>query len=402
MNLGIFLKGFDAYDGHAIPLIQSIRKENENINFFLIHMNSIFRFKEIVSSNEVRLVDVRALSNLKKILIESKIDALIFLETSHIISLYVITLCRELKIKTIFYQHGLQDNVEDIESKGFVHMLYHGGMYGIIRKYFKIYSFLFRNVLYLKHWVFFLRVLFKKTASLITKPDIALSQLFGEAAIKCNVAFVYGEADKRKLIDYKGYTESEIIISGYPLAIPQKDCVVNEKQVLYISSAFRIAHTANISIEEEKKHYLELYRHVVAVDCDLVIKIHPREDLLFFEELFRDKARVRVYRLDNLSELVLESSIVIGHNSTALFYAIKYYKPIIILNTIFPVKITFSYLKFGIGFETNIYELQDQIASLRSSGILIQKENYQRFISDFISEQPIASGKYMSDYLSTN
>ncbi|MCZ6702041.1 MAG: hypothetical protein O6940_03260, partial [Ignavibacteria bacterium] len=74
---------------------------------------------------------------------------------------------------------------------------------------------------------------------------------------------------------------------------------------------------------------------------------------------------------------------VMSEFSTALFYAIKYYKPIIILTSEYFKSYPFDYTKHGIGIKSNLNNLS---AVIRESMSLKPEKDksYREFISNFL------------------
>jgi len=175
-----------------------------------------------------------------------------------------------------------------------------------------------------------------------------------------------------------------IIISGYPFKDPlTTDSPIQSefKKFLYISSALRHVGVIPITKEEEKVFYENLYEQVNAAGYKLIIKLHPQEEVRVFESYFNQNQNVEFYKNTNLANMVIDADIVSGDYSTAMFYALRYFKPLLIIESKFFRDYPFDFTKFGIGIKIPVMKINKTL----NKGIEIDKNNYHSFLRNYLS-----------------
>ena len=179
-----------------------------------------------------------------------------------------------------------------------------------------------------------------------------------------------------------------VFITGYPFVssekIKNKSTSKNKtKTVLYLSTALRTAGVIPMSIGEEKDFYQRVNREVKKAGFKLVLKLHPIED----ENLFRTyfiKNDVEIVRSGNLSDLTYDADIILGEYTTAFFYPISQFKPIIIIESKYFKDFPFDFSKFGIGIKTEVEGLSNVINHTKK----LSKQNradYDAFSKKYIN-----------------
>lgn len=246
------------------------------------------------------------------------------------------------------------------------------------------------NILRSKKKGFLFEVVKQKTSHLLNKNGLEYLPKYGLVDNHVDYAFVYGDNDKKYLVSSMNMNPENVFITGYPFAPNEKykdpDEKPNEncqKTVLYLSTALRTVGVIPISIKEEKQQYQKVYQQVTQSGYKLKLKLHPLEDEDLFKSYFDDND-VEVNRIANLSDSMHESDIVIGEYTTAFFYAIRAYKPIIIVNSPFFDEYPFDFTKFGIGKKSDVESLGQTILE---SERLTEKErkDYDYFSSTYIN-----------------
>ena len=129
--------------------------------------------------------------------------------------------------------------------------------------------------------------------------------------------------------------------------------------------------------------YRNLYEQVAAAGYKLIIKLHPQEEIRVFENYFNQHENVGLYRDANLANLVIDSDIVSGDYSTAMFYAIKYFKPLLILESKFFKVYPFEFTNFGIGRKISV----TKISAVLNEEIEIDTKKYNSFLISYLSSQ---------------
>ena len=129
--------------------------------------------------------------------------------------------------------------------------------------------------------------------------------------------------------------------------------------------------------------YENLYKQVNAAGYKLIIKLHPQEEVRVFENYFNQNQNVEFYKNTNLANMVIDAEIVSGDYSTAMFYAIKYFKPLLIIKSKFFTDYPFDFTKFGIGIKIS----ETKISSALNKGIDIDSNNYHSFLKNYLSSK---------------
>jgi len=207
---------------------------------------------------------------------------------------------------------------------------------------------------------------------------------YGLKGVQCDYAFVYGNNDKNYLIESMNMDPERIVVSGYPFLDPRKEPSFSKKKtILYLTPAFRATGILPLSINEEKEFYISLYKQVAKAGYKLDIKVHPNDDFSLIKSYLRDFDEINIYENENLADLTIGASLVISDFSTALFYAIKYYKPIIILTSKYFKSYPFDYTKHGIGLKSDLNNLSNVIKEAINFDPEKAK-SYRKFIRAFL------------------
>jgi hypothetical protein len=222
-----------------------------------------------------------------------------------------------------------------------------------------------------------------KTRHLFFEKDKTKIPKYGLKNNHCDLAFVYGESDRDYLNRSMDMSNENIVISGYPFIEPLSiDAPIQSEsnKFLYISSALRHVGVIPITKEEEKVFYKNLYEQVNDAGYKLIIKLHPQEEVKVFENYFNQNQNVEFYKNTNLANLVIDSDIVCGDYSTAMFYAIKYFKLLLIVESKFFKDYPFDFTKFGIGIKIS----ETKISSTLKDEIEIDSNNYRSFLNNYL------------------
>ena len=380
-NIAFFIKRLQYFNHHILHLIETGNRERK---YYVFHLESIYAKEYTLpahSSDNVFFIDINRLPNIKAFLVNNNIALFVFPDPKNIIDFLLLQICHDIGIKTIYSQHGFRINFNVFSAnrlfpKKRIFMV--DKM--IIKKYFMYYRIVLTNAIYLSHRPKFVADFIAKTFKLLINPAEELS----ETLYLCDKAYVYGTYDKDILMKYYGYKEENIIVHGYPIFLKVNRFVQNTETdfVLYISSGLRETGVLNISFEEEIEFYRTLSFQVARTNNSLVVKLHPTENLEHYVAHFKNDNRIKFYYDENLEILTNKAKIVIGDYSTALFYPILLYKPIIILTLDYMNEFPFDYSKYGIGVKTSLSNLSSVI-NLQST-YQIDKSKYDKFIEYFI------------------
>jgi hypothetical protein len=362
-NIAFILKDLAAFDLHIKPLIDY--SGSDNYNFYVYHVNNFYSPEIIIKNNNVCFIDLSKNKNATTIICKHKINFIISINPGNIFDLFIISVAKVLNIPTAYYQHGVQLDFTSFDPRS----LYQGNSLRkkmlSIRKYAFFYSFFFYNILTSKKRKLLIKTIKIKTIYILNNKNLRNQPKYGIKENHADYAFVYGESDKDYLIKSMNMCSENIFISGYPFVpfdkFKNKTALENKrKTVLYLSTALRTAGVIPMSIEEEKDFYRQVNFEVQNAGCKLILKLHPIEDESLFKSYF-NKNDVEIIRTGNLSDLTYESDLILGEYTTAFFYPIRLYKPIIIIKSKYFKEFPFDFSKFGIGIKTEIENLSQTI-----------------------------------------
>jgi hypothetical protein len=388
MNIGFFSKTLNAYEAHVAQSINNY--SGEDANFYLFNLKKIYSPDYDENNIACPTIDLSQKVNIVKTLKKYNLDYLVFINPGHIYSLFLINICNQLSIKSIFFQHGLSLDLSSFDIKTLARDKSFKRKYSVLKKYVFFYSSISINIIFIKNRLSFIRYLLVKSKFLGTlvfnSKDFYKFPKYGVKGLHCQYAFVYGNSDKEYLIQSMDMNPEKIILSGYPFLFPTMDKPAqNKKKILYLTSAFRATGVIPISIKEEREFYQLMYKKVKASGMKLIIKAHPKDDYKLIQGFFAGIEDVEIYNNKNLADLTISSDVVISDFSTALFYAIKYLKPIIILTSEYFETYPFDYTKYGIGVKTKLDTLDVTIKDsikLTSEQVTAYDKFTKRFLFD--------------------
>ena len=155
---------------------------------------------------------------------------------------------------------------------------------------------------------------------------------------KFDYALFYSPNGYRDANRFFDFASDRVYYSGYPIAKTKQqfESLVggNGRQhrriALYIHQPFVIDRFTHLDHQGEFEYLRGMADACKAQDFELVIKIHPRESVERYRDALADVARVDIET--PMPDVLRESSVVIGHFSTALFTGVLLRKPIIVMN----------------------------------------------------------------------
>lgn len=388
MKIGYMLKSTKSFVANIVPIIDN--SPDKSIKHFIFHINKIYITEnEKESDSNVDFIELTNITNLKATLKRYKLDFMLFLSPGHIYELLILNICKELSILTIFYQHGLSLDLSSFDPKSLFQDKSISRRISSIKKLLFFYYSFVLSIFFVKKKYRLIQILFYKNLHFFIfffrAQQLHKLPKYGLHFIHCDFAFVYGQKDKNYLIETLNMSANNITVSGYPFLMPtdsSKD-LSKQDQILYLSSAFREDGIMPITKEQEKCFYLTLLKQVEDAGYALNIKVHPRDDLKIIQNYFINHSNVRIYKNDNLADLTILSRYVISDFSTAIFYAIKYFKPVIILNSEYFKNYPFDYTEYGIGVKTDLHNLCFTLKNYRELS-RSQKNSYKNFLTDFL------------------
>lgn len=381
MRIGFVLKGLQGYYAHVKPFLR-YSDGNEFIVFHLDRLYGNTKAYEKVSNN-VKFIELTYKFHIRSILQKHSLDYMIFFNPGNLFEQTLILKCKSLGVKTVYFQHGVNPDYEKIgltrkavlkRSKFFKRII----KYAFFYINFIITVLLQNKFKYYKYFI-------KRTFALWNKDTNSIIRNYGSPENHTEISFVYNNSDKNLLQNHLGISVDNIEVMGYPFLEPEKLGQVLELPfILYISSALRTSKVVDITIEEELKFYEELYNVIKSTGVRLVIKLHPLDDKERITSHFEDYKGLSILADYNMANLVKASKIVIGDLSSALFYAVRYYKPIILLTYPFLDKYEFDLTDWDIGIKSNLKNLSKMIQEDEFEKI-ISIERYHDFLINFLN-----------------
>jgi len=390
-KIAYLIKGIGAYNSHIKPLIDNC--PFEDFDFIILHLNRLFTPKDIIQDPRVRFVDLTLNWNLKKVFANNELNLITTINPGNIFDIFTVSLANSLGIPTVYYQHGIQLDFTSFDQKKLIQGISGSRKVKSIYKYlFFIFYFIFNLFLVKDKWFFFNSIFLKMSYLIFPKLHKNIPK-YGLRKTHCNYAFVYGEHDRRYLMESMGMENSKIFITGYPFLKPSNSFKVeNENKIaLFISAGLRSVGVIPLSLNQEIQFYRKLSERVNEIGYVLYVKLHPLENIDDFKILMSSNL-IRFFKNENLANMTKYSALIIGEYSTALFYPIKYFKPLFILKSEFFDHYPFDFTKYGVGISTTMetitedmkiyFELNDQ-----------QFKDYNLFLSEYVmnsnDEDPI-------------
>jgi len=375
LKIGFFTKDLDAFYSHVKPFIDSAPTTHE-YEFQVYHINKYYSIKEKVSDADVTFVDLTKHLNFRKLLIRHKPNCMISLNPGNIFDLFFLSICKLLSIITIYYQHGIQLDFTEFDAK----KIKQGR--GIQRKFNSVWKYIFfyycfiLNTFLNKRKGFLLKTIIIKSKHFLKRKNKHLIPKYGLKENHTDIAFVFGKKEKDYLMNSMQMDEKKIIVSGYPFIEPDEKEHPSKPYLLFFSSALRKVGVIPISIEEEMLFYQTIAEQVINAGFNFVLKLHPKEDLDLFNSYLKNFNSVQIFKYANLASLSQKADIIMGEYTTALFYGIKYYKPILIMESKFFDKYPFDITDYGIGRKITLDKLKEVLQQRPA----MSQSNYEVFL----------------------
>ena len=378
IKIGCVVKGLQTYDSH----FKNFLNQDESFNFSVYHLNSFYN----VGTNEISkkinpVVDLFNISNYYSFFKSQELDYVIFLNPGHIFDQLLILIFAKLKIKTIYLQHGVKSNDNLNRSKSSINLI------SSFRKYtFFIFKYFYHAIL-LRSMSVVTLLLERLYSFFINNSDNNLVNI-GSKDNPCTFAFVFTEKDKENLNKNHGYSNKNIFITGFSFDKLKKiknNPFDKKDYAVYISSGLRQAGVINITDEEELSMYKHLYQAFYLSNLNLAIKLHPREGGKHIKKYFQNNDRVKIIdKSYPLADLVFNSQLVLGDYSTAIFYGIKYFKPILLIKYSYFDIFPFDLEDYGIGTKVFLDDLKKFLKQNKEKlKSLINNESYKNFLMKY-------------------
>jgi len=394
MNIFYYIPSIKGFNIHVKPFLDFSKG-----NHFVIYNYGDER-KYIY--NGLQFINLFKCNNYGSLLSRQKIDYFILFNISSIMDIFFIQLCKSLQIKTIYVQHGLRINYNNISPDKIFKK--RSSFFYLINRAFKKYLRYF--LYYLKHFYIFKNknIIFGYLCLYIkniNKPVILTIPTKGYKNISVtDYAFVYSQYDSNYLINFFNYKKDLIFIMGLPLNAPsEKQTIKKQKTILLITNDLK--NDGLISKEVEKQLFIKIYKYFNE-GYDFIIKLHPNENEDDIKGYFEKIKSPKILRDVNPLELINSADLVLCFfSSTMLLNVIKDKKPfafIQIPGIEFEYQDAFGITQYGIGKRLNM-------SGLISTNIVeqlfeVNNEKYNNFIQKFIGPVNYNHPTYILEKLS--
>jgi hypothetical protein len=381
LKVGFVIKGLYQYHHLIRPLIVNSNISDKDI--FIYHFESFSDSKNDDGEvNRYNLCDLSRHINISNRLRNDGLKWIVFFNPGQIYDFFLSIVCNELKIKTIYYQHGLSLHFGSFDIKLISQGRNLKNKILSLRNYGYYYCSSLFNLLLLNNRRINFRNILARSKQVFFDYGKTNYPKYGLKQFHCDYAVVYGNYDKRYLLEKNGFRSEQVIVGGYEMLEEDPDLKFElTDYVLYISGGLRVSNVIPNSIDEEMAIYRSIAQVTTESGKELVIKLHPKEDIGIFNNYFGGLDNIHVFKDRNLSNLVKSASIVIGDYSTALFYPIIQMKPIVLLQSEFIEKYPFDYTDFGIGVKSSLNDLEEVLRD----GIDVDIISYEEFINEYIT-----------------
>jgi hypothetical protein len=376
MNICYFIPSINGFDIHILPFLKE--SKGNHIVFYMDGNKADFQY------NNVKFVNILECLNFPVLFMKAKADAFILFNFFSIMDIFFIQLCKVLRIKIFYIQHGLRINYQTTDGakiflkRGSVSYIFNTAIKKY-SKFFYLYVKLFSDFKDKKDILGY-GLQFIKNFLYPVKMTIPIKG-YKKLSV-CDYAFVYSAYDQNYLIQHFNYDKKKIEIIGLPL----KKNVRNNNQrrkILLITNNLR--NDGLVSQNNEKVIFNKLFDRFKK-ENDFVIKLHPLENEKVINTYFRNSQKPLVLKNVDPGQLIVDSDLVICFfSSTLLLNAVKYNKPILFINlpnVDFDFQDSFGFISMGIGKCMAVKELTN--LNNTDKIFYIDQNKYKKFVKKYI------------------
>ena len=305
MKIGFILKGLVAYNAHIKPFIENADKDNHE--FYIFHLNNFYSKDYSITDDRVKLINLSNYKNYVQLIKSLDLNFMVSINPGNIFDLFILSISRILGVKTIYFQHGIQLDFSSFDPKLLNQRKDISSYPNKVSKYFFFYYKFLLNTFYSNNRFFLIKTVLQKTFHLFQVNKRSKLPKYGLESNHTDYAFVYGNKDRQYLIESMKMDKNKIFLSGYPFCEPSNNHSYKNKPktALYISTGLRAVGVIPITIEDEKKHYKNVFRQLSSLGFNLIIKLHPSEDIELFKTYIKSD-KVKFIKDGNLSDLTIE------------------------------------------------------------------------------------------------
>lgn len=311
----------------AIPFAESL---GIDYNYIYLHYSYLHSKKNIkkYKLDNINVIDVKEVGYTKiyEFVKNSKPKCIVIFQFNYIHNYIAMVIAKSLNIPIIYIQHGFFGYKSS--KKSLLKKSFNKFFVKIYRYNFMIFHYIF--IVFKTEINFGFKSFLNKLLYLLKLPFV----FYKQSAVHLNnlftpdIFFVYGSYEKDILIRNFGFFEKKINIVG--LTEKYKPCndfhCKSESYILYLTQPQE--HFGYLNYE--KKVVREIYKASNYLNLDLIIKIHPQQDIGLYKNRYSDKGII-IYN-DCLVELIHNAKIVLLHQSASLSHVLIAFKKFLIIN----------------------------------------------------------------------
>lgn len=302
--------------------IERLQPYMAECKFYCIHIGRLQNVKpKIVDGIEYYDISYCSYKNISHLLDEINPDKAIIFSFRSLYELFFQRLCVNKKIKQVYLEHG---------------------MFSQNTTHFKTSKLLQNFELTIKRQCYFLLICLE----LICNNENKIHEL----KILWNV-YIRGKFNNSPFDHYYIYSKrsyyhfskiyfldkENVTYVGYPIFSDKTQKELSEKSiclngdVLLVHQPFIADGFTTISYEEEKDYFIKIARLIEKKYNKLIVLLHPRENLNMYKKRYENTG-IEVIQSPNNFLCFANKSLIIGHYSTALLYALYFNKPTAIID----------------------------------------------------------------------
>jgi hypothetical protein len=318
-----YVKHVSMLDNWVDPIYYFLNKKGYNL--VVLHntkINPETSHTTININKDYELIDISYMSaiSILRIFKEYKPVGMLALTFRSLLDLFINRIAHHLNVKTLYIEHGFFADTTAlgfrmVNKKASINRYYH-----YVKKYIFFMLFISRNIFQE------LQIVYKA----MRKNDYSKAQY--------DYALFYADYGFQKTNKLFKYEPKKVFFSGYPIAKNKEDLTCYEshlpinkkKKILFISQPMLLDKLSNISYEEEAPYLKKIADICIKKGYEFIFQVHPRESLERYIAVFKE-SDVAVIKNSSIEKSVAESTIVIGHFSTALLASIYFKKPLLLI-----------------------------------------------------------------------
>lgn len=273
----------------------------------------------------IKNIDISCLTyqEIKQILDSFSPEICILFNFRGIIDQFIIRICRQNHIQSIFLEHGILSKdvltFKEIKTKNLSLRVKR-----VARQFRQYLSLIIHSPKIIDEFKIFFNILLKNKFSL---------NPFDKYLIYGDRCFNY----LAKIYNLKKEVNTYLV--GYPLFdsdFQKQDALnhlkeIHKEGVLYIHQPFILDNYTQISYEQEKKFITKLAENLTTHHGKFTLLLHPRESLVKYQQLYKN-TNINIIQSPNDYRLFASSNLVLGHYSTALLFSLYFNIPTFIID----------------------------------------------------------------------